>query len=71
MSEIPQRIVAKTEKTAAIRSLQAEVKQSTIVRLLVVPAPEVAGEEDDDGEEFQSADDHERAQIDLQGRVEE
>ena len=53
------------------RALQAEVKRSTIVRLLVVPAPEVAGEEDDDGEEFQSADNHERAQIDLQGRVEE
>ena len=53
------------------RALQAEVKRSTSVRSLVIPAPEVAGEEDDDGEEFQSADDHERAQIDLQGRVEE
>ena len=77
MSEIPQRIGAKAEKTAAVRSLQTmclrrlEVKRSIIVQSLVIPAPEVAGEEDDDGEEFQSADDHERAQINLQGRVEE
>ena len=34
-------------------------------------APEVPGEEDDDGEEFQSADDHKCAEVKLQGRMEE
>ena len=33
--------------------------------------PEVAREENDDGEQFQSSDDHEGAEVDLQARVEE
>lgn len=37
----------------------------------MVPAPEVACEENDDGEEFQSSDDHESAEVELQYRVEE
>ena len=35
----------------------------------MVSAPEVAGEENDDREELQSADDHEGAKIELQRRV--
>jgi len=37
----------------------------------VSPSPEVAGEQDDDGEQFQSSDDHQGAKIDLQAWVEE
>ena len=38
---------------------------------LVAPSPEVACEQNDDGEQLQSSDDHEGAEVDLQARVEE
>ena len=37
----------------------------------VAASPEVACEQDDDGEQFQSSNDHECTEVDLQARMEE